>query len=267
PPMHSSHAAVTRQDYAQARTEKQCFASLAERAKNLGVHCKIVVRQGLAADEILAFLGERRIDRAILGTHSPGPVGKLLLGSVAETVLRNARIPVSIVSPYVIESAYRHFSARTILCPVTVQESSRVVARFAGELAFRQKAVLILQHVVPYQEREEILAGRSLGQLEEELRSFLPSELRNGIRLQTRAVIGDPTEELLYQGRSQHANLIVMGAQGASHFAAISRAGMIYKVLAYAQCPVLTLSPAVLAECGVREERPRASEVCVAGVF
>jgi hypothetical protein len=58
-----------------------------------------------------------------------------------------------------------------------------------------------------------------------------------------------------------------MGAQGASHFAAISRAGIVYKVLAYAQCPVLTLSPVVLTECGAGEQHFHPSEVCMAGVF
>jgi nucleotide-binding universal stress UspA family protein len=50
--------------------------------------------------------------------------------------------------------------------------------------------------------------------------------------------LGDPTEEILYQGRAQQANLIVLGAQGASRFAAMTRSGIVYKVLAYAQCPV-----------------------------
>lgn len=81
------------------------------------------------------------------------------------------------------------------------------------------------------------------------------------------AKLADPTEELLYQGRSQRANLIVMGAQGASPFAAATRAGIVYKVLAYAQCPVITLLPIVLAECGAGEYQPHPSELCMAGVF
>ena len=64
-------------------------------------------------------------------------------------------------------------------------------------------------------------------------------------------VPGDPTEELLYQSKAQQADLIVLGAQGASAFAAITRHGVVYKVLAHAHCPVITLSPVVLAECGI----------------
>jgi nucleotide-binding universal stress UspA family protein len=253
--------------YAQARVQKQHFEPLVQRAGNLGVHCRTVVRTGPAAEQILAFLRERRVDRVVMGTHSPGPIGKLLVGSVAEEVLRNSPVPVNIVGPNVIEGAYRHFSTRTILCSVDTHGTSRVVARFAAELAACHKASLILQHVIPHQERDEILAGRTLGQIETELPSLVPPSLQHKVGVRTRAVLGDPTEELLYQGRAQHASLIVLGAQGASRFAAITRAGVVYKVLAFAQCPVITLSPIVLAEFAAGEDHPRSSEFCLAGVF
>ena len=78
---------------------------------------------------------------------------------------------------------------------------------------------------------------------------------------------GDPTEELLYQSRAQQADLIVLGAQGASAFAAITRHGVVYKVLAHAHCPVITLSPVVLAECGSKSEKAHPAEAYMAGVF
>jgi hypothetical protein len=80
-------------------------------------------------------------------------------------------------------------------------------------------------------------------------------------------VPGDPTGELLYQGRAQLADLIVLGAQGASAFAAITRHGVVYKVLAHAHCPVITLSPIVLEACGLKSEAHHPAEVYMAGVF
>ena len=78
---------------------------------------------------------------------------------------------------------------------------------------------------------------------------------------------GDPTEELLYQSRAQQADLVVLGAQGASAFAAITRHGVVYKTLAHTPCPVITLSPVVLAECGSRSEKLHPAEAYMAGVF
>jgi nucleotide-binding universal stress UspA family protein len=139
------------------------------------------------------------------------------------------------------------------------------VAAFAAELAAQHNARLILQHVIRPQDRAEFLAGRSLDSIEAELLALVPEKLQGKIAIQTIVVPGDPTEELLYQSRAQQADLIVLGAQGASAFAAITRHGVVYKVLAHAACPVITLSPVVLAESGARDEK--ASEAYMAGVF
>jgi len=240
---------------------------LAQRVRKAGIPCEVVVRPGLAVDQILAFLREREIDRVVMGTHSPGPIGKLLVGSVAEAVLRTAKVPVYIVGPDVVDGSYRNFAIRTILCAVSMQEASHIVAGFAAELAEQHSARLILQHVIKPQERAEFLAGRSIDQVEDDLKSLVPVELTGRLAVQAIVVPGDPTEELLYQARAQQADLIVLGAQGASAFAAITRHGVVYKVLAHAHCPVLTLSPVVLADCGVHGEKRRSAEVYMAGVF
>ena len=264
----SETSGVRYYDYAAAaRTEVQHLEPLAQRVRAAGVQCEVVVRPGLAADQILAFLRERDIDRIVMGTHSPGPIGKLLVGSVAEAVLRTARVPVFIVGPEVVDGGYRNFATRTILCAVSMQEASYLVATFAAHMAVQHNARLILQHVIRPQERAEALANRSIDQIEADLIKLIPEELQSKIAVQTIVVPGDPTEELLYQGRAQQADLIVLGAQGASAFAAVTRHGVVYKVLAHSQCPVITLSPAVLAACGANGEKHHPADVYMAGVF
>lgn len=255
-------------DYAAAaRTEIHHLEPLAERVRAAGAKCDVVVRPGLAADQILNFLREREIDRIVMGTHSPGPIGKLLVGSVAEAVLRTASVPVFIVGPDVVDGAYRNYANNTILCAVSLLETSYAVARFAAELAMQHNARLVLQHVIRPQERVEYLAGRTIEQIESDLISLVPAEMREKLTIQAIVVPGDPTEELLYQGRAQQADLIVLGAQGASAFAAVTRQGVVYKVLAHSHCPVVTLSPVVLAECGVKINKEHSAEVFLAGVF
>jgi nucleotide-binding universal stress UspA family protein len=202
-----------------------------------------------------------------MGTHSPGPIGKLLVGSVAEAVLRTARVPVYIIGPDVVDGSYRNFVTRTILSAVSLLDSSSVVVNFAAELAAQHNARLILQHVIRPQDRTEVLAGRSLDQIEKDMLHLVPQKLQSRLAIQTIVVPGDPTEELLYQSRSQQVDLIVLGAQGASAFAAITRHGVVYKVLAHTHCPVMTLSPVVLAACGSKSEKTAAAEAYLAGVF
>ncbi len=264
----SETSGVRYYDYtAAARAEIQHLEPLAERARAAGVECEVIVRPGLPADQILVLAHERKIDRIVMGTHSPGPIGKLLVGSVAEAVLRTSTVPVLIIGPDVVDGSFRNFETRTILCAVSMLDTSMVVATFAGALALKHKARLILQHVIKPQERSQVLAGRSIDQIEGDLISLIPPELQDKIDIQAIVVPGDPTEELLYQGRAQQADLIVLGAHGASAFAAITRHGVVYKVLAHSQCPVLTLSPAVLAQFGATGERMSNIETFLAGVF
>lgn len=264
----SETSGIRHYDYAAAaRAEIQHLDPLAKVARNAGIKCEVIARPGLAADQILAFLRERPVDRIVMGTHCPGPIGKLLVGSVAEAVLRNASVPVVIVGPDVVDGAYRNFATRTILCAVSLIESSYVIASFAAEVAAHHNARLVLQHVIRPQDRVEVLAERTFEEIESDLLNMIPDELRNQISVQTIVVPGDPTEELLYQARAQHADLIILGAHGASAFAAIARHGVVYKVLAHSYCPVITLSPAVLAESGMRNVKEHRAESFLAGVF
>lgn len=255
-------------DYAAAaELEKRHLAHLAEKAQAAGVRCEAIARPGLPADQILNFAREREIDRIVMGTHSPGPIGKLLVGSVAEAVLRNAPVPVLIVGPDAVDGDRRAFATKIILCAVSMHEASGTVAEFAAELAAQHQARLILQHVVQPQERAEVLAGGSLDDVEAHMLALVPARLQGKIAIHTVVVPGDPTEELLYQSRAQKVDLIVMGAQGASAFAAATRNGVVYKVLAHATCPVITLSPVVLEESGEKTEKARITEAYIAGAF
>jgi nucleotide-binding universal stress UspA family protein len=255
-------------DYsAIARAEVRALEPIADKIKRQGVSCEVVVRAGLAADQILTVLRERNVDRVVMGTHSPGPIGKLLVGSVAEAVLRSARIPVFIVGPEAVDGKYRNYDTSTILCALSLNETRETVAACAADLALRHDARLILQHVIKPQDRAEVLAGRTTDNLEQGMLALVPERVLRQISVRAIAVPGDPTEELLYQARAQQADLIVMGAHGASAFAAVARSGVVYKVLAHAHCPVITLSPALLADFGVTRVREDRTEIFLAGVF
>ena len=49
---------------------------------------------GSAAEEIVHAAESGQFDVVVMGTHGRSGIGRLLLGSVAETVMRHAQIPV-----------------------------------------------------------------------------------------------------------------------------------------------------------------------------
>jgi nucleotide-binding universal stress UspA family protein len=63
--------------------------------ENVEVECIIV--DGHPAEEIVEFSRKNSIDLIIMGTLGKGGLDRFLLGSIAEKVLRNAKVPVMIV--------------------------------------------------------------------------------------------------------------------------------------------------------------------------
>jgi nucleotide-binding universal stress UspA family protein len=52
------------------------------------------VAVGTPVDQVLTAVRDEHIDLVIMGTHGRGPVSHLLLGSVAERVVRRSEVPV-----------------------------------------------------------------------------------------------------------------------------------------------------------------------------
>jgi nucleotide-binding universal stress UspA family protein len=68
-------------------------AALARRGRP-GLRALVHARTGRAADAILALAAEVEADLIVVGTHGRRGVDRLLVGSVAERVVREARCPV-----------------------------------------------------------------------------------------------------------------------------------------------------------------------------
>ena len=58
------------------------------------------VKTGDVVDDILAYANEVNADLIIIGTHGAKGLEKILLGSVAERVLKNSSCPTLVFNPY-----------------------------------------------------------------------------------------------------------------------------------------------------------------------
>ncbi|MGI9455325.1 MAG: universal stress protein [Aeoliella sp.] len=67
------------------------------RATQPGVHCIRRILHGQPAQEIINFATENKVDLIVMGTHGRTGLVKLLMGSVAEAVVRGATCPVMVV--------------------------------------------------------------------------------------------------------------------------------------------------------------------------
>jgi nucleotide-binding universal stress UspA family protein len=105
-----------------------------------------VVRQGEPAREIHEVVRSERADLVIMRTHGRSGVGRIVMGSVAEQVLKESAVPVVLLRP----GGRRVNQFRTLLVPVDGSPGGAVALGAALELARTcGAAVHLLEVVVP----------------------------------------------------------------------------------------------------------------------
>jgi nucleotide-binding universal stress UspA family protein len=208
-----------------------------------GIRCDALVREGQTLHEIEIAIRQFHVDRLIVGTRSRSKLGKLLVGSVAEQVLRSVNLPVITVGP----EAYLQEPGSgepVVLLATTLRETSRPGAVLACRIAAVQKSRLVVLHVLPpldVPERKNLppsLDSVTLRQLR-----LLAAEATADCDTDIDPVVvhGNPAIEILAEASARHAGLIILGARQRSTFEELIRDRTVYRVLAHAHCPVLTL--------------------------
>jgi len=236
-------------------------ADAQERMGALAVHLTTVphhtyVREGGVWEVISDMARIREIDLLVVGTHGRTGLEKLVLGSKAEEILRQAPCPVLTVGSKVpcraqlpplagdgknltpLEISVRHIVYATDFTP-----ESLAAAPFATSLAQEFQARLTLLHVI------EKYAGvhRPPGLIEfalQRLERVVPEEASLWCSPEPVIQFGSPAECILQKASESQADLIVLGVRAASgHLAAATHLpwATTHKVLAHAHCPVLTI--------------------------
>lgn len=243
-------------DFAAQSLEPWCTQAL---QKNIA--CDILVREGNAAQQIAAAVRQFQVDRILLGTRSRGKMSKLFLGSVAEQVLRSVNLPVITVGPEAHLRVGSMDSEKVVLHATTLRETSRPSAALACHIAASQQAKLVLLHVLPPSD-EMARKGQPTGldsTAMQELRALAVTtgagEFGYSERVESRVAHGNPSIEILALASELHANLIVLGATQRSALQNLTRDRTIYRVLAHARCPVLTLREPMYAAAHDSQER------------
>ena len=216
-------------------------------ARSQEIACDAVVREGHPAQQIIAAARQFKTDRLILGTRSRSKVSKLLLGSVAEQVLRSVNLPVITVGPEAhLEAASGTGSQRVVLHATTLRETSSPSAALACEIAAAHQARLVLMHVLPpvdEMRRDHLPTGLDSTALRE--LQILAAEVGAAdlccTEVETRIAHGHPAIEILAASVDLNASLIVLGSTRRSIVHSLTHDRTIYRVLAHARCPVMTL--------------------------
>lgn len=92
----------TYDDYNTKRKEEadNTLKKIVINSEDIWKNCTSKVLMGDTVDEILLCAKDENCDLIIMGSHGKRGLEKILLGSVAERVLKNADCPVLIIKPY-----------------------------------------------------------------------------------------------------------------------------------------------------------------------
>jgi nucleotide-binding universal stress UspA family protein len=202
-----------------------------------GVPISSQLTPGPAPGAIDACVKEHSVDLVVLGTHGRGGFSRLLLGSMAERVLRMAQYPTLIVRQLHPEAEAEATHVCHVLCPVNDTDVARVAFDHAATVARAFGAQLTAVFAV-----EPGHAGQEDQQREaERLQCWLgdatavPCEVKLVVRS------GDAAEEVIALAHEAQVDLVVIGAQH-RRFADTTVLGVTtVRVTRHAPCPVLVV--------------------------
>ncbi|HEV8307220.1 MAG TPA: universal stress protein [Methylomirabilota bacterium] len=206
--------------------------------------------RGLPSYAIVAAARQHGIDLLVMATHARG-LRRLVLGSVAESVLRDATVPVAVIrarEPARGESPIPEAEPlRRVLVAIDGSPASESILPFVESLAHQfDLAVVLLQVVAKPRGRIEVEATPYLDALAARLRA-------NGVRVRAEARIGDAAAAIAVAAREGGVDMIVMASPGQRGRRRPLSRSVVAAVLHAASVPIVFLKPARVSSMTLAE--------------
>lgn len=204
-----------------------------------GVSHETIIRKGDICEELAEIVDQKGIDLIVVGTHGRAGASKILMGSVAERIFRQAICPVLTIGPNVSGEPGSIADLHTILYPTDFSPESLAALPYAVSLAQENQSRLYLFHVTPTPVPDFVSDSLML-----RLRALIPSEAKLWCDPKTFVDSGDPAEKVLDLAEELAVDLVVLGTKHVSRFAGTrTHLGMAtaYKIARQAICPVLSV--------------------------
>ncbi len=210
-----------------------------------GIRTTALIEEGNIESRLQEAVAKNHTDLVVLGTRGRTGLGKMLLGSVAEEILRTVTCPVLTVGPRADTSRGADGEIREILYATDFSSSSPAAAAYAVSLAQEFQARLILLHVIAEPEAGELVSAHDVTRAAKDLlRRLVPAEAEAWCKPEFFVEQGNPADRILELAHLRESGLIVLGVKaeegvpGAATHLPIATA---HKIVSHAECPVLTI--------------------------
>ncbi len=212
-----------------------------------GIHVTTEIIRGISAsDVILEYLHNHSHDLVVMGTHGHTGLKHLLLGSVAEKVVRFSPVPVLTV-----HRSTQKFQIRKILVPIDFSSYSREAADYAFLFARKFGATIEFIHVIEQEIHPAFYASGvdSIFEIDpslkerviENLQEFIEDLKIEGISTHFLVREGKAHKEIVEYARENDVDLITIATHGLTGLDYILLGSTTEKVVRWSSCPVLTV--------------------------
>ena len=201
-----------------------------------GVKHQEAVLEGSLIEELQRYVDRQHVDLAIVGTAARKGVGKLFMGSAAESIVRHLSCPVMIVGPHTVSVPMQY---RSIVFATSLHPTCLRAAQYAVSLAEEMDSRLTLLHVDTSPARKYNDEERN--EIYRQLRHLLPVDSECWCRPKVRLEAGVPAEKILDAAGQDDAELIVMSIHDDPLFADHAPWSVLAKVVREAKCPVMAV--------------------------
>ena len=205
---------------------------------------ELLVEQGNAADAILSVAARMRADVIVTGTHGRRGYDRMMLGSVAERVMRNAPCPVLVVnkppdgfSAASNEVGQEHRLHRILFCTDFSENSERAL-NYAISATTEYDAELTLLHVL---EEKPAKADQAIAAAGQQLERLIPVEMRKRLNTRSAVRVGKPYQQIIQFAKEAHADIVAMGVRGRGSLDLAVFGSTTYRVIQLGPCPVLAV--------------------------
>jgi nucleotide-binding universal stress UspA family protein len=202
-------------------------------------HTRTIIR-GVVWKVVSRLVADLRIDLVVLGTHGRSGLKKVMLGSVAEQIFRNAASPVLTVGPDV-HNGLADGKLNTIVYATDFSQVSLGALRYARSFARVSRSNVIMVHAVHLTFGDEELTPVAMDNVVEGIKQKLVNLIPNdpGTRYEVVTKCEPARDLVLRVAKENRAELIVVGA----HRGTTSHTpwAIAHGVICHASCPVLTV--------------------------
>jgi nucleotide-binding universal stress UspA family protein len=242
PETHPASLELQAGETRKAREIRHRLDAMGEALRKDGISVQPRLLRGpVAKDTILRHIRSAKPDLIIQGSAGIADLRRLFVGSIAEGIFRSTETPVLTVPKAVKPFTDTSLRFERILLATDFGTNARTTAIYALSLAQEFGAHVSLCHVHAPDSKSTWSAGELSTFFDTELHKLIAPSARDWCEPRCAVEFGQAAETILRLAERERSDLIVIGAHSLGPLGTRGRPGTVFRIVANATCPVLSI--------------------------